>query len=194
MTGSWWRLFEGLAPMALLLTLADGTPQTRFIPAMSIRRHLKTLRPACMSAKNEKRRRKELVLLPLGGTGEIGMNCYCYGVGTSHPQWLMVDLGVKFGEESEPGIDVILPDVAFIANRTAKPRGIVLTHAHEDHIGAVPGCGRNCECPVYCTPFCRRTPQEQARRNMALTKRCRSRHAAGQSASRLARSSWNLSP
>jgi ribonuclease J len=94
------------------------------------------------------------VMVPLGGTGEIGMNCYCYGSGPEDErEWLMVDLGVKFGGDSEPGIDVILPDVNFIAKNRKKLAGLVLTHAHEDHIGGVPWLWPQLKCPVYCTPF-----------------------------------------
>jgi ribonuclease J len=96
----------------------------------------------------------ELVLLPLGGTGEIGMNCYCYGIGNPrHRQWLMVDLGVKFGTDKEPGIDVILPDVGFITSNRNDLAGLVITHGHEDHIGAVPWLWPQLECGVYCTAF-----------------------------------------
>ncbi|MGH6854012.1 MAG: ribonuclease J [Aestuariivirga sp.] len=96
----------------------------------------------------------DLVLLPLGGTGEIGMNCYCYGVGPADGrQWLMVDLGVKFGEDSDPGIDVVLPDISFIAGDRRNLAGLVLTHAHEDHLGAVAWLWPQLQCPVYCTPF-----------------------------------------
>ncbi len=96
----------------------------------------------------------DLVLLPLGGTGEIGMNCYCYGVGNARRrQWLMVDLGVKFGTEKEPGIDVILPDVGFITSNRDDLAALVITHAHEDHIGAVPWLWSQLECDVYCSPF-----------------------------------------
>ncbi len=98
--------------------------------------------------------RNDLVLLTLGGIGEIGMNCYCYGVGASdNREWLMVDLGVKFGEDSDPGIDVVLPDVSFIASDRRNLSGLVLTHAHEDHLGAVAWLWPQLECPVYCTPF-----------------------------------------
>ena len=96
----------------------------------------------------------ELVFLPLGGTGEIGMNCYCYGAGPADERhWLMVDLGVKFGEETDPGIDVVLPDVGYIAAEKSRLHGLVLTHAHEDHLGAVAWLWPQLECPVYCTPF-----------------------------------------
>src|SRR5436190_2496247 len=107
-----------------------------------------------MNAKKKSPHSKDLVLLPLGGTGEIGMNCYCYGAGSNDDrEWLMVDLGVKFGEDSDPGVDVVLPDVSFIAKNRKKLAGLVLTHGHEDHIGAVPWLWPQLKCPVYCTPF-----------------------------------------
>ena len=107
-----------------------------------------------MNAKRLKNQAPELVMLPLGGTGEIGMNCYCYGTGKpSERQWLMVDLGVKFGGEKDPGVDVILPDVSFITSNKNDLAGLVITHAHEDHIGAVPWLWPQLRCPVYCTSF-----------------------------------------
>ncbi|MGE0009047.1 MAG: ribonuclease J [Parvibaculaceae bacterium] len=107
-----------------------------------------------MSAKAKFDHRNDLVFLPLGGVGEIGMNCYCYGVGPAHDRdWLMVDLGVKFGEESEPGIDVVLPELGYIIGERKRLAGIVLTHAHEDHLGAVAWLWPQLRCPVYCTPF-----------------------------------------
>ena len=107
-----------------------------------------------MNARRSAQLPPELVFLPLGGTGEIGMNCYCYGSGPADErQWLMVDLGVKFGDEQDPGIDVVLPDVGFISAEKSRLHGIVLTHAHEDHLGAVAWLWPQLECPVYCTPF-----------------------------------------
>ena len=107
-----------------------------------------------MNAKKKHGHEKNLVMLPLGGTGEIGMNCYCYGAGSDDErEWLMVDLGVKFGEETDPGIDVILPDVTFIAKNRKKLAALVLTHAHEDHLGGVAWLWPQLKCPVYCTPF-----------------------------------------
>jgi len=92
----------------------------------------------------------ELLFLPLGGAGEIGMNLNLYGhAGT----WLMVDLGITFGDESTPGIDVIMPDPSFIAERRDELVGLVLTHAHEDHLGAVAYLWDRLQCPVYATPF-----------------------------------------
>jgi ribonuclease J len=107
-----------------------------------------------MIKKSKPRGDNELVLLPLGGTGEIGMNCYCYGVGPAEArQWLMVDLGVKFGGEKEPGIDVILPDVGFITSHKNDLVGLVVTHAHEDHIGAIAWLWPQLECDIHCTQF-----------------------------------------
>jgi ribonuclease J len=94
--------------------------------------------------------RDELVFLPLGGAGEIGMNLNLYGLAG---KWLMVDLGITFADETMPGIDIVMPDPAFIAERRRDLVGIVLTHAHEDHLGAVAYLWPQLECPVYATPF-----------------------------------------
>ena len=107
-----------------------------------------------MNAKKKFDHSNDFVLLPLGGVGEIGMNCYCYGAGpTETRDWLMVDLGVKFGEESEPGIDIVLPELGYIIGERKRLAGLVLTHAHEDHLGAVAWLWPQLRCPVYCTPF-----------------------------------------
>ena len=96
----------------------------------------------------------ELVFLPLGGAGEIGMNLYLYGFGPPRRrQWLMVDLGITFAGDYEPGIDVILPDIRFIEEERAALAGIVLTHAHEDHVGALHDLWQRLQAPVYATPF-----------------------------------------
>lgn len=92
----------------------------------------------------------ELLFLPLGGTGEIGMNLNLYG---HAGEWLMVDLGITFGDESTPGVDVIMPNPAFIEERRDELAGLVLTHAHEDHLGAVAYLWERLQCPVYATPF-----------------------------------------
>jgi ribonuclease J len=92
----------------------------------------------------------ELLFVPLGGSGEIGMNLNLYGY---DDQWLMVDMGVSFGEDGLPGIDVVMPDPAFIEERKDRLLGLVLTHAHEDHLGAVPYMWPRLRCPIYATPF-----------------------------------------
>ena len=100
---------------------------------------------------------REVVLLPLGGCGEIGMNLYLYGLGPANDRrWLMVDFGVKFGDERDPGIDVILPDISFIEDERHNLQGIVLTHAHEDHFGAVAHLWPRLEAPIYATAFAAR--------------------------------------
>lgn len=91
-----------------------------------------------------------LYFLPLGGAGEIGMNLNLYHHAGS---WLMVDLGVSFGDDSVPGVDVVMADPAFISERREDLAGLVITHAHEDHIGAVPHLWQELRCPVYATPF-----------------------------------------
>ena len=92
----------------------------------------------------------ELVFVPLGGAGEIGMNLNLYGI---DGKWLMVDCGITFADETQPGIDVILPDPSFIAERRDDLVALVLTHAHEDHLGAVAYLWSRLRCPVYATPF-----------------------------------------
>ena len=96
----------------------------------------------------------ELVFVPLGGTGEIGMNLNLYGFGTDEDRkWIMVDLGVTFSDGRTPGVDVIMPDPTFIEEHRQDLIAIVLTHAHEDHIGAVAHLWPKLRCPVYATPF-----------------------------------------
>ena len=96
----------------------------------------------------------ELVFLPLGGVGEIGMNLYAYGVGSKHSKkWIIVDLGITFPTEREPGVDVILPDITFLENERSNILGIFITHAHEDHFGAIIDLWPQLEVPVYMTPF-----------------------------------------
>lgn len=93
---------------------------------------------------------KDLQFVALGGSGEIGMNVNCYGTAG---KWLMVDCGITFADPAYPGIDVILPDLQFIEDRADDLVGIVLTHGHEDHIGALPYLAEDLGVPLYATPF-----------------------------------------
>jgi ribonuclease J len=96
----------------------------------------------------------ELVFAPLGGLGEIGMNCALYGYGPANErQWLMVDLGVAFAGEDLPGVDLVMPDLSFIERSKKNLVGIVITHAHEDHIGALAELWPDLGAPVYMTRF-----------------------------------------
>ena len=97
---------------------------------------------------------EELVFAPLGGLGEIGMNAALYGFGTpSKRQWILVDCGVAFAGADMPGVDLILPDPSFIEKQRKNLLGIVITHAHEDHVGAIADLWPRLGCPVYATPF-----------------------------------------
>ncbi len=92
----------------------------------------------------------ELLFLALGGSGEIGMNVNLYGC---QGKWIMVDLGMTFADPAYPGVDLILPDLDFIEKRREDLLGIVLTHGHEDHIGAIPYLAHDLGVPLYATPF-----------------------------------------
>jgi ribonuclease J len=97
---------------------------------------------------------EELVFAPLGGVGEIGMNLAIYGLGSERRrQWIAVDLGVSFAGEDLPGIDLILPDVRYLIEERRNLLGLVLTHGHEDHFGALIDLWPRLKVPVYATPF-----------------------------------------
>ncbi|MET3352173.1 ribonuclease J [Xanthobacter autotrophicus] len=96
----------------------------------------------------------ELVFAPLGGVGEIGMNLGLYGFGPRKARtWLIVDLGMSFAGEEAPGVDLVLPDIRFLEGEKKHIAGLVLTHAHEDHIGAVLDLWPRLKCPIYTTRF-----------------------------------------
>ncbi|WP_295724180.1 ribonuclease J [uncultured Bartonella sp.] len=96
----------------------------------------------------------QLVFLPLGGVGEIGMNLGVYGFGPEdNRQWLMVDLGVSFAGPELPGVDLVMPDIRFLENERPSILGLVVTHAHEDHFGAILDLWPKLKIPVYCTAF-----------------------------------------
>jgi len=106
--------------------------------------------PLQSGARPEYRDANALYFVPLGGAGEIGMNLNVYGYGGD---WLIIDCGVTFGDDSQPGLEVVMPDPAFIVERRDQLLGIVATHAHEDHIGAIPYLWTQLRCPVWATPF-----------------------------------------
>ncbi|MGC2393400.1 MAG: ribonuclease J [Methylovirgula sp.] len=96
----------------------------------------------------------ELVFVPLGGLGEIGMNLALYGLGPRRRRkWLMVDCGLTFAEPERAGVEIIIPDPQFIDKIKRDLVGLVITHGHEDHIGALVDIGPKLECPIYATPF-----------------------------------------
>ena len=115
-----------------------------------------------------------LVYAPLGGAGEIGMNCYLYGFGPARDRkWIMVDCGIGFGDEgSTPGVEIMVPDVAFAEELGDRLLGIFVTHAHEDHVGAVGYLHERLRAPVYATRFtaavARRKMQEEGRSPKAV--------------------------
>ena len=98
--------------------------------------------------------KEELLFCPLGGSGEIGMNMnlFAYGKPGEH-KWIMVDIGVTFADDTLPGIDLIYPDPGFIVDKKKDLLGIILTHAHEDHIGAIAHLWPKLKCKIFATPF-----------------------------------------
>ncbi|MGZ9106717.1 MAG: ribonuclease J, partial [Rhodoplanes sp.] len=99
-------------------------------------------------------RADQLVFVPLGGVGEIGMNLSLYGFGPPRKRaWLAVDLGVAFAGDDLPGIDLIMPDIRFLVHERRDLRALVVTHAHEDHFGALIDLWPQLRVPVYATPF-----------------------------------------
>ena len=98
--------------------------------------------------------KEELLFCPLGGSGEIGMNMNLFAYGKPNEQkWIIVDIGVTFADETIPGIDLIYPDPGFIVGKKDNLLGLVLTHAHEDHIGAIAHIWPKLLCNIYATPF-----------------------------------------
>ncbi len=106
--------------------------------------------PLQRGARPDYRDPNALFFVPLGGAGEIGMNLNVYGY---QGDWLIIDCGVTFGDDSQPGLEVVMPEPGFIVERRDRLLGIVATHAHEDHIGAIPYLWRQLRCPIWATPF-----------------------------------------
>ena len=121
-----------------------------------------TATPAQLTVPKDK-----LVFLPLGGIGEIGMNFYLYQY---KGKWLIVDLGIGFAGDEMPGVEVLLPDPSFIEKHKKDIVGLIITHAHEDHIGGVSYLWRYLNCPIYLSPFAA-AMLETKLDEMALTKR-----------------------
>ena len=109
----------------------------------------------------------DLWFLPLGGTGEIGMNLNLYG---HHQSWLMVDCGVSFQRDDPRQPDVFMADPHFILQRRQQLQGLILTHAHEDHLGAVAHLWPQLQCPVYATPFAAHVLRRKLREHRLLTR------------------------
>lgn len=103
-----------------------------------------------MKNKNLELDPRELYFLPLGGSEQFGVNFNLYA---HKGQWLAVDLGIGFADHRYPGIDILLPDPAFLEERREDLVGLIVTHAHEDHVGAIPYLWPRLKCPVWCTPF-----------------------------------------
>ena len=98
--------------------------------------------------------KNQLIFCPLGGSGEIGMNMNLFAYGEPDNQkWIIVDIGVTFADDSIPGVDLIYPDPGFIVDKKNDLLGIILTHAHEDHIGAIVHIWPKLKCKIYATPF-----------------------------------------
>ena len=99
-------------------------------------------------------KKEKLLFCPLGGSGEIGMNMNLFSYGdTGNQKWLIVDIGVTFADDTIPGIDLIYPDPGYIIDKKEDLLGIILTHAHEDHIGAIAHIWPQLKCNIYATPF-----------------------------------------
>ena len=147
------------------------------------RRHGSAASPRAMyfldrnKAQSLNGKQDELVFLPLGGVGEIGMNLALYGYGApaQHRQWIMVDCGVTFPGPDLPGVDLVLPDIRFLAEERKNLKGIIITHAHEDHYGALADLWPGLNVPVYASPFT--AGMLEAKRNFEkdAAPKCRSR-------------------
>lgn len=131
---------------------------------------------------------EELLFLPLGGANEIGMNLNLYGCRGS---WVVVDFGLGFADDRLPGVDVVLPDIAFLEARRDAIAAIVLTHAHEDHLGAVPYLWRRLRLPIYATPFAAAVVRAKLKESAFRSANSTSPKFRSAAACNWGRSTWN---
>ena len=127
----------------------------------------------------------DLRFVPLGGVGEIGVNCYLYGLAG---RWTMVDLGLGFADDTLPGVDIVLPDLRFIEQQRSNLDGLILTHAHEDHIGAVPYLWQRLGVPDLVHAVHRRRAAREAVGDRFRARRADPHRRAGRGVSRSAAS------
>ena len=114
--------------------------------------------------------KEELLFCPLGGSGEIGMNMNLFAYGNpENRKWIIVDIGVTFADDTVPGIDLIYPDPGFIVDKKDDLLGIILTHAHEDHIGAIAHIWPKLKCNIYATPFTSVLISENLKKKIDIT-------------------------
>ena len=126
---------------------------------------------------------EELVFAPLGGLGEIGMNMALYGFGApGKRKYILVDCGVAFADTDMPGVDLILPDPVFIEKNRKDLLGLVITHAHEDHVGAVAALWPRLACPVYATAFAAGLSADPPPRRAGRAENSAANRAAGRTA------------
>ena len=113
----------------------------------------------------------EILFCPLGGSGEIGANMNLYGFGNpSNHKWIIVDCGITFAQENIPGVDVIIPDPDFIYQNKKNCVAMIITHGHEDHIGALPHVWPNLKTKIYATPFTASLIKEKFKEKKELVK------------------------
>ena len=103
-----------------------------------------------MQQFSKKAHHNHLLFLPLGGAGEIGMNLSLYHY---QGKWLIVDIGIGFTDSRFPGADIMIPDISFLRENIKNIVGIIVTHAHEDHLGGIPYLSDELNIPIYATPF-----------------------------------------
>ena len=112
--------------------------------------------------------KNDLVFIPLGGSGEIGMNCNLYHYNNS---WIMIDLGVMFGNSNLSSNELIMPNIEFLIRNNIKLDGLILTHAHEDHLGAIGFIASKIDCKIFCRKFTAEIVKDKLRKVNVTNKR-----------------------